>query len=134
MCFTMGVMIKASCHCGAVRMEIAEPPTQLTDCNCSICRRRGTLWAYYHPDQVKISAEGATFAYVWGDRMLELHTCKTCGCATHWEATKKEGAERMGVNARLMDPAVITGLKVRHLDGANSWEVLGWTVHPPYAR
>jgi hypothetical protein len=127
----MARMITASCHCGAVRMEIAERPTELTDCNCSICRRIGGLWSYYHPSQVKIAAEqGATLTYVWGDRMLETHTCKTCGCTTHWESINKAGAERMGVNARMMDPEVIRGLKVKHLDGANTWEVLAWTVHP----
>ena len=123
-------MINASCHCGAVRFEIAEPPEMLTQCNCSICRRIAGLWAYYRPEQVKlVSPPGATLAYVWGDRILELHTCRTCGCTTHSERIEKEGAEKMGVNARMMDPAVIAGLRVRHLDGADTWEVLGWSVH-----
>ncbi len=123
-------MINASCHCGAVRFEIAEPPEMLTLCNCSICRRIAGLWAYYRPEQVKlVSPPGATLAYVWGDRFLELHTCRTCGCTTHSERIEKEGAERMGVNARMMDPSVIAGLRVRHLDGADTWEVLAWSVH-----
>ncbi len=123
-------MIDASCHCGAVRFEIAEPPETLTQCNCSICRRIAGLWAYYRPEHVKlVSPPGATLAYVWGDRILELHTCRTCGCTTHSERIQKEGAEKMGVNARMMDPAVIAGLRVRHLDGADTWEVLGWSVH-----
>jgi hypothetical protein len=32
-------MIEASCHCGAVRLEIDSPPAEVTDCHCSICRR-----------------------------------------------------------------------------------------------
>ncbi|MCA9552625.1 MAG: GFA family protein [Myxococcales bacterium] len=123
-------MVTTSCHCGAVRCELAAPPETLTQCNCSICRRIGGLWAYYRPEQVKLVSEpGATLAYVWGDRFLELHTCRTCGCTTHWEPVEKEGATKMGINARMMEPAVIAGLRVRHIDGADTWEELGWSVH-----
>jgi len=41
--------LSGSCHCGAVVVNVARRPRQLTDCNCSICRRYGTLWAYYSP-------------------------------------------------------------------------------------
>jgi len=47
-------MIRASCHCGAVRLEIDAPPSEVTECNCSICRRYGVLWAYYTPEQVRL--------------------------------------------------------------------------------
>src|SRR5450759_179867 len=46
--------IDASCHCGAVHLAIDAPPETLTECNCSICRRYGALWAYYSPKQVRI--------------------------------------------------------------------------------
>ena len=52
------VMIEASCECGAVRLEIETPPETVGDCNCSICRRYGALWAYYPLAQVRVS--GAT--------------------------------------------------------------------------
>jgi len=110
-------MIEASCHCGALRMEIDVAPETVTDCACSICRRYGTLWAYYSPKQVRLNpAEGATFVYMWGDRMIEFHTCKTCGCTTHWAPADKT-RERMGVNARLMDPIVLAAAKVRKIAG-----------------
>jgi hypothetical protein len=117
--------ITASCHCGAVRLEIAEAPEQITSCNCSICHKLGTLWAYYRPDQVRVIAEpGATVAYVWGDRMLALHHCRGCGCTIRWDLIDPVGAaalgadtNRMGVNVRLMDPAVIADLPVRKVDG-----------------
>ncbi|MEO8927530.1 MAG: GFA family protein [Caulobacteraceae bacterium] len=118
-------MIEASCHCGAVRLQVARAPESVTDCNCSICRRLGVLWAYYRPDEVElIAAPGAVTAYVRGDmEALAFHHCKVCGCATHW-ANLDPTAERMGVNARLMDPAVLAGAKVRRLDGADTWAYL----------
>ena len=110
-------MIEASCHCGAVHLEIASPPQEVTDCNCSICRRLGTLWAYYKLADVSVS--GATDTYMWDDRSIAFHRCKVCGNATHWSPVDR-ARDRMGVNARLMDPAVLAAARVRLLDGAGT--------------
>lgn len=115
-------MIEATCHCGAVRLAIDHAPADLTECNCSLCRRIAGLWAYYSPAQVHVA--GATIAYVQGDRTLATHHCPTCGCTTHWRSLDPTH-ERMGVNVRLMPPQALTGVRVRRLDGADTWEVLG---------
>ena len=118
-------MIAASCLCGAVHLEIAEAPQRLTDCNCSACRRLGALWAYYRPDQVTlVGAADATVAYSRGERLLEFHHCRICGCTTHWESTDKNNADRMGVNARLLPREALAGVPVRKFDGADTWKFL----------
>ena len=112
------IMIHSSCHCGAVRLEVDVAPHEVTDCNCSICRRYGVLWAYYTPRQVRVAgAETAT--YQWDDRSIRFHRCQHCGCVTHWSAVDPR-LERMGVNARLMEPAVLAQARIRHLDGAGT--------------
>jgi hypothetical protein len=59
-------MLVATCHCGAVRIEVPRRPRTLTDCNCSICRRYGALWAYYKRPDLRIThAQGATSGYSW---------------------------------------------------------------------
>lgn len=50
-------MIAGTCHCGAVRIEIPRRPRTLTDCNCSICRRYGALWAYDKASTVRVIAD-----------------------------------------------------------------------------
>jgi hypothetical protein len=112
----MSSSVEASCHCGAVRLTIDSAPLEVTDCNCSICRRYGVLWAYYQPEQVRING-GVTDVYMWDDKSIEFHRCRICGCVTHWAAVDK-GINRMGINARLMEPAVLAHARVRHLDGA----------------
>ena len=113
-------MIESSCHCGAVRLKIEAAPETVTDCNCSICRRYGTLWAYYSPKVVRITPpEGATDIYMWDDKAIEFHRCKSCGCVTHWAPVDKKH-DRMGVNARMMTPEVLAQARVRFLDGANT--------------
>jgi hypothetical protein len=133
-------MIKAACHCGAVRFEISEPPSWVLDCNCTICRRHGALWSYYRgDDQAKLVTKphpGATVAYLWGDKEIALHHCKVCGCTTHIEAVQ----QRMifGVNARMMvglDPATV---QLRQIDNGHTgyfWTKCDTPViasrHPP---
>jgi hypothetical protein len=117
-------MLTGSCHCGAVQIEIPRKPRRLTSCNCSICRRYGTLWAYFDRSQVKISARrGATTGYSWGGKHLRFVRCAACGCVTHWEAVDR-ARSRMGVNIRNFDPADVESVRVRRLDGAETWKFL----------
>jgi hypothetical protein len=111
-------VIEASCHCGAIRITCDGAPAEVTDCNCTLCRRYGVLWAYYSPAEVHLHPlEGATEIYLRGERSKEFHRCKVCGNVTHWRAIDR-GLDRMGVNARLMDPDVVTSARTRFLDGA----------------
>lgn len=119
-------MIAGSCHCGAVRWEFDVVPEKLTNCNCSLCRRIGGLWAYGTLANVTVFAEPeATIAYVQGDKTLAIHSCRTCGCTTHWLALAPEDADwRIAVNMRMAAPADYSGIRVRHFDGAETWEFL----------
>ena len=111
--------MRGSCHCGKVAIEVSRAPEEVASCNCSICRRTGILWAYYRSAEVGIEArEGATEPYIWGDKCLALHHCRTCGCITHWENLMPEG-DRMGVNARLLEGFDAEKAKRRFIDGAS---------------
>ena len=105
-----------SCHCGKVRLTLRDEPSEVGECNCSICRRTGGLWHYSHPDNVTIEGEGA--GYVQGDCFLTTWHCPTCGCTTHWTAIDPS-YERMGVNLRMFDPALWQDLPRRLVDGAS---------------
>ena len=117
-------MIRAACHCGAVRFEIAEPPEWVLDCNCTLCRKYGGLWTYFRgADQAKLLKTpdpGTTDAYTWIDGDIAFHRCKVCGCVTHLEAVKADPPVIFGVNARMMaglDPAKV---RVRRIDNSHS--------------
>ncbi len=112
-------MLVATCHCGAVWVEVPSPPATVADCNCSICRRYGVLWAYYKAADVHVrAAPGATDGYVWGHKVLRFVRCSHCGCVTHWERIVPVEGSKMGVNARNLDPAELAGIPVELLDGA----------------
>src|SRR3954467_11007608 len=117
-------MVEASCHCGAVLVQVPHAPEEVKECNCSICWRSGALLAYYSPKTVRVVPEsGATDIYMWGDREIEFHRCKICGNFTHWSPVDKN-LDRMGVNARLMPPELLAEIRVLKFDGADSWTVI----------
>ena len=122
--------VRGSCHCKGVRIEVPRRPEWVGQCNCSICTKLHWQVAYYPPAEVRI--EGATAVYVWGDRLLRIHHCPTCGCTTHWDALPealarddlepelREALEtKMGVNARLLDGFDEAAVEVRLLDNAD---------------
>jgi len=118
-------LLTGTCHCGAVRLVLPRRPRSLTACNCSICRRYGTLWAYYKAGTVRVEHErGATSEYRWGDRRLKFMRCARCGCVTHWERSRRTPTSRMGVNARLFEPEMLRDVRIRSLDGAETWKYL----------
>ena len=66
-------MLRGTCHCGAISVLIPRKPRRLTDCNCSICRRYGTKWAYFKQRDVRfIHARGAIAAYSWCNKDLRF--------------------------------------------------------------
>ena len=116
-------MLTATCHCGALRVEVPRRPRTLTDCNCSICRRYGTLWAYYKASTVQVVGASRTKdGYSWGRKALKFVRCSTCGCITHWEAVHPKKGSYVGVNWRNFEPGVLEKTRLRLLDGAGKWK------------
>ena len=98
-------------------------PETLTQCTCSICRRYGAMWAYCTRKTARVTCEpGATTAYLWNDRVIEFHHCNNCGCMTHYEDVDRSAEGRVAVNARMLSPEDVDGLRVRTFDGADTWK------------
>lgn len=114
-------MIKGSCHCESVHWSFEGQPDGATACNCTVCRRYGTLWAYDYLDEgIKVS--GSTRAYARGEA-IEFHFCPTCGCVAYWLAQRKDdgGRRRIAVNLRLAEPAAVAKIPIDHFDGLESF-------------
>ena len=74
------VTIKGSCHCGQTQFEVSEAPASVTRCTCSLCSKRGALWAYYTPAQFRLTSPPENVAtYLWGSRTVKHHFCAGCG-------------------------------------------------------
>lgn len=114
-------MIRAACHCTAVRLQIAAAPSWVGDCNCTLCRRYGALWAYYGPGKVEVVSGGdATDTYSWGDGMLAFHRCKQCGCITHFTALDRDPPVIVAVNARMIPTLNPASVRVQQMDNGHT--------------
>ena len=115
---------EGSCHCGRIAWTVRAEPKHLTDCNCSICRRIGGLWAHVPAASVETRyAPDDAVRYVQGDRSLAMISCVNCGNTTHWES-EDPAYEGMSVNMRMVEADKVAHLRVRKFDGADSWEFL----------
>lgn len=115
----MSKPVEATCHCGAVKLTLAQPPVELTDCSCSLCRSYGIVWAYLDDEAMSVPDGIATDTYAWNGRHVDFHRCHTCGCVTHW-VPRDASRKRRGVNANLLPADVTATARVRHRDGAGS--------------
>ena len=114
--------ILGRCHCGRVTIRLPHAPESVTQCNCSLCTKTGFRGVYYGSEELEIAGEFD--AYVREDLQqpyLATHRCSHCGTVTHWTPLTEPPHERMGVNARLFDEAMLAGVPVKQIDGA-SWE------------
>jgi len=118
---------KASCHCGAVHMTISHLPDYMQNCNCSLCRKSGSVWGYYGASDVEVL--GKTNSYQRRDcsePAIQLLFCNICGSTTHWRLTedfkqRTKADDRIGVNMRLFEEQELAGTELRFPDGKN-WE------------
>ncbi|WP_140635765.1 GFA family protein [Methylibium rhizosphaerae] len=121
-------ILQGSCHCGATKFEVQEAPESVTCCTCSYCSKRGSLWAYYTPDQFRLTTPVEDVAtYQWNSRLIKHHFCATCGCSTYCESPDfRSGAPdfehpRLSVNARLFDDFDLDAVPLETIDGKNLW-------------
>lgn len=111
----------AACHCGRASIRLPRTPDYVIQCNCSLCAKTGVRGVYFGSEEIEIAGEFKSYVRTDLDEVyLTMKRCVTCGVATHWEPLTPPPHARMGVNARLLDPALLADVEVREIDGA-SW-------------
>lgn len=112
---------RGACHCGRVVFSIDADITELSACNCSMCRRKGALYVPVMATRaLRIeSGEAALSAYRFGTGTATHYFCSRCGI--HPFHRPRLAPERWSVNARCLDGVDLDALPVRHFDGVH-WE------------
>jgi hypothetical protein len=95
---------KASCHCGAVQFEVDLPSglQELRRCNCSICRRRGSIAASVPLDGLRVTGGKDKLAlYKFNTMTAEHYFCSICGIYTHHK--RRSNRDQYGFNVACLD-------------------------------
>ena len=113
---------KSSCHCGAVELEL-NLPDGIVDprrCNCSICKRKGTIVASVPLSELKI-VKGADKLqlYQFDTKEAEHYFCSICGIYTHHR--RRSNPHQYGFNIGCLDEVDANLVEnVSNYDGANN--------------
>jgi hypothetical protein len=109
---------KGSCHCGAVAYEATTDLAQVISCNCSRCRRLGSLLTFVGKDQFNLlSGESALADYRFNTKQIAHLFCKTCGIEPFARGKKPDGSEMVAVNVRCLDGVEPDQLTPTKFDG-----------------
>lgn len=95
---------KATCHCGAVELELSLPNglEQLRRCDCSICRRRGAIVASIPLDGISITrGEDCLKLYQFNTMTAKHYFCSNCGIYTHHQ--RRSNPNQYGFNVACLE-------------------------------
>jgi hypothetical protein len=111
---------QASCHCGAVAIEVeGDIPTEAVSCNCSHCRRKGFLLTFVPRANTQIlRGEDQLTEYRFNTNRIAHQTCRTCGVQPFAEGPGPGGPMAM-INLRCVPEADLDALKINQFDGAS---------------
>jgi hypothetical protein len=90
-------------------------------CNCSICRRKGSLLWFVPMKQFELKTPGeSTATYLFNKHAIKHRFCTHCGIHPYAEAVHpKTGEPTAAINIRCLDGVDLDALKVVHFDGAS---------------
>ncbi len=114
----MATTYRGCCHCGAVRytveIDLGKPVTQ---CNCSICSRTGTLLSFVPASAFKLEqGEDVLTDYQFGRKNIHHLFCRICGVRSFARGQGPKGP-MAAINARCLDDVDPSKLPVQFFDG-----------------
>lgn len=112
------MIYKGSCHCGGVAFDVEGEPTQVMECNCSICSRKGSLLWFVPRDKLRlITSEEHISTYTFNKHTIKHRFCPTCGIHPFGEAADPSGNRMAAVNVRCLEGVDFSSLRVKRFDG-----------------
>lgn len=95
---------RASCHCGAVVLEL-DLPDGIVDprrCDCSMCRRKGAIVASVPLGGLHVlQGEDSLTLYQFNTRAARHYFCRHCGIYTHHR--RRSNPDQYGYNVGCLE-------------------------------
>jgi hypothetical protein len=111
---------EGGCHCGRVRFRVTASLDRVTECNCSVCGKKGFLHLIVAPEQFELlSGKDALTIYQFNTGVARHTFCSTCGI--HPFYAPRSDPDKIDVNVRCLDGVDVSKIEVKVFDGKN-WE------------
>ncbi|MEX2518825.1 MAG: GFA family protein [Paracoccaceae bacterium] len=110
-----------SCQCGAVAWEAEADISNPIACNCSRCRRLGSVLVFTPREQFRLlKGEGDLSEYRFNKGVIRHLFCKTCGIESFAFGQLPDGTEMAALNLNCMDGVDARAMTPHVHDGASA--------------
>lgn len=115
---SMSQTYHGGCHCGAVRFEVEADLSKTVTCNCSICRKTGTILAFAPAGHFTlVSGADRLTDYQFNRKIIHHLFCSTCGIRSFTRGAMPDGTEMVAINVRCLDGVDLEVLSPAPFDG-----------------
>lgn len=112
---------QGSCHCGKTAFEVEGQLDSVLECNCSICRRKGTLlWFLPRSALTLKTPEEALSTYTFNKHAIQHKFCPVCGVTPFAYGSMPDGTPMAAINARCLDDVDLGQLKHNFYNGKDA--------------
>ena len=116
----MEMTYEGGCHCGRIRFRVTADLARVSECNCSICTKKGILHLIVAPEHFELlSGQDELTTYRFNTGIARHTFCRVCGI--HPFYVPRSDPDKIDVNARCLDGIDVAALKPQTFDGRN-WE------------
>ncbi|HUI28169.1 MAG TPA: GFA family protein [Candidatus Kryptonia bacterium] len=108
------------CHCGRVRFRVEADLSTASECNCSMCTKKGFLHVIVPRERFQLlSGQEDLTTYEFNTRTAKHLFCRQCGIHSFY--IPRSDPDKIDVNARCLDGVDPKQVRAKTFDGQN-WE------------
>jgi len=114
------LVCEGGCHCGAVRYRATIRRPVVSECNCSMCRKKAAIHSILpDTDFELLSGSEVLTKYTFNTHVAQHFFCSCCGI--HSFGRPRSQPDKISVNLRCLDGDVLGLFEIAQFDGKN-WE------------
>jgi hypothetical protein len=110
---------RGGCHCGRIRFEVKGALDRVSECNCSICTKKGYVhWIVERGAFRLLTPSDNIAAYTFNTKVAKHLFCPNCVASFY---IPRSDPDRIDVNVRCLEGVNASKLEHDYFDGRN-WE------------